>query len=333
MESTEEPIEGNVLVPAQTWPVSAEDDGKRLDLFLFEKRVGVSRSIVQKLIAARLVAVDGRAIRSSFRLKFGQTITVQSFEPPREEIIGEDIPLSVLFEDDEIVAIDKPAGMVVHPAKGHWSGTLTAALAFRFKELSSAGGTNRPGIIHRLDRDTSGVILVAKTDRAHIQLAKQFEKRTVRKRYTAIVTPAPDRDADLIELPIGVHPYQREKMMIRSDHPTSRPASTYYEVRWRHRGFALLDVFPRTGRTHQIRVHLAHGGSPILCDRLYSGRARITRGTLLQSNDDEVILGRQALHAAAIEFKHPITHLPLTLESPLATDLQRFLDLLEKDRL
>ncbi len=332
MDAAEELNDRNESAQAQSWLVSPDDHGKRLDLFLFEKRVAVSRSIVQKLIESRLVVVDDRAIRSSFRLKAGQVITVQSFEPPTEEIEGEDIPLTVLYEDDEIVAIDKPAGMVVHPAKGHWSGTLTAALAFRFNELSVAGGTNRPGIVHRLDRDTSGVILVAKTDRAHMHLAKQFEKRAVRKRYTAIVSPAPDRDADLIELPIGIHAYQREKMMIRSDHPTSRPASTYYEVRWRHRGLALLDVFPRTGRTHQIRVHLAHVGYPILCDRLYSGRARVTRGMLLHSSDDDVILARQALHASSIEFKHPTTHLSLTIEAPLANDMQRTLDLLEKDR-
>lgn len=328
MDPANEIDDENRTHPAQTWLVSAEDHGKRLDLFLFEKRASISRSGVQRLIDADLVTVDDHAIRPSFRLKAGHTVSLQSFEPLSEEPVGEDIPLKVLYEDDDIVAIDKPPGMVVHPAKGHWSGTLTAALAFRFKELSMIGGMHRPGIVHRLDRDTSGVILVAKSDRAHMQLTRQFEKRTVQKQYLAIVSPAPDRDADLIEQPIGVHPYQRDKMMIRAEHSTSRTASTYYEVRQRFSGFALVDVFPRTGRTHQIRVHLAHIGSPILCDRLYSGRARISRGMLLHSGDEEIVLTRQALHASAIELKHPTTHLPLRIEAPLPADLQQVLALL-----
>lgn len=315
-----------------TWSVSPEDHGKRLDLFLFDKLDGSSRTHIQRLIEAQSVAVDNLAIRPSFRLKAGQTVTLQPRDPVPDESIGEDIPLSILYEDDDIVAIDKTAGMVVHPAKGHWSGTLTAALAFRFKSLSSLGGSHRPGIIHRLDRDTSGVILVAKSDRAHIQLTKQFERRTVKKHYVAIVSPAPDRDADLIEQPIGIHPYQREKMAIRAAHETSRPATTYFEVRRRFQGFALVDIYPRTGRTHQIRVHLAHAGSPILCDRLYSGRASMTTGWLTQSADSEVVLSRQALHAHGIEFTHPTSHLPLKIEAPLPADIRRVLELLEKHR-
>jgi 23S rRNA pseudouridine1911/1915/1917 synthase len=308
--------------------VGPEDHGKRLDIFLFEKHAAQSRSGVQRLIDADVVTVNTHAIRPSFRLKAGQTVSVSSFQLPGETVIGEDIPLSVLYEDDDLVAIDKPPGMVVHPAKGHWRGTLTAALAFRFRELSTFGGDHRPGIVHRLDRDTSGVILVAKNDRAHIQLTRQFERRTVRKRYFGLVSPPPDRDADLIEQPIGIHPYQREKMMIRDSHTTSRPAVTYFEVRTRWSGVAALDVFPRTGRTHQIRVHLAHIGSPILCDRLYSGRANVSRGWLLGTDDQTVVLQRQALHSAAIEFKHPTTHLPLSIEAPLPDDLRAVVELL-----
>jgi 23S rRNA pseudouridine1911/1915/1917 synthase len=318
--------------PGLTWLVGPEEHGQRLDVYLFEKLSSTSRSKVQRLIESDFVSVDDFSIRPSFRLKAGQTVTLQCVELPTEEIVGEDIPLRVLYEDEDIAAIDKVAGMVVHPAKGHWSGTLTAALAFRFKELSTAGGSNRPGIVHRLDRDTSGVILVAKSDRAHHQLTKQFERRTVKKHYVALVSPAPDRDADLIEQPIGIHPYQREKMMVRGEHSTSRPAITYYEVRRRFQGFAQIDVFPRTGRTHQIRVHLAHVGSPVLCDRLYSGRARITRGMLAHISDEQVVLDRQALHAAAIEFQHPITHLPLRIESPLPADIRQILELLEAHR-
>ncbi len=324
--------EGNDQAPGLTWLVGPHEHGQRLDVFLFDKLPATSRSKVQRLIESAAVAVDDLSIRPSFRLKVGQTVTLQSVEVPAEDMAGEDIPLRVLFEDDDIVAIDKAAGMVVHPAKGHWSGTLTAALTYRFKELSAAGGPHRPGIVHRLDRDTSGVILVAKSDRAHFQLTKQFERRTVKKQYVALVSPAPDRDADLIDQPIGVHPYQREKMTIRGEHATSRPATTYYEVRRRFQGFAWVDVFPRTGRTHQIRVHLAHIGCPILCDRLYSGRARITHGMLAHSSDEQVVLARQALHAAAIEFQHPSTHLPLRIESPLPDDIRQTLELLETYR-
>lgn len=314
------------------WVVAPEEHGKRLDIFLFERIPGTSRSRVQKLIESQAVAVDDFAIRPSFRLKAGQTVTMQQVELETEKLVGEDIPLQVLYEDDDLVAIDKPAGMVVHPAKGHWSGTLTAALAFRFQTLSVLGGIHRPGIVHRLDRDTSGVILVAKSDRAHMKLTHQFERRTVKKRYLAIVSPGPDRDADLIEQAIGIHPYQREKMAIRSEHSTSRPASTFYQIAERFRGFALLDIYPRTGRTHQIRVHLAHVGCPILCDRLYSGRARISRGTLDGSPDETIVLARQALHAAAIEFTHPSSHLPLSIEAPIPQDLQLTLELLRAHR-
>lgn len=314
------------------WVVAPEDHGLRLDVFLFQRIPGTSRSRVQKLIEAQAVSVDDLAIRPSFRLKVGQTVALRDVELESEELTGEDIPLSILYEDDDLVAIDKPAGMVVHPAKGHWSGTLTAALAFRFQNLSVLGGSHRPGIVHRLDRDTSGVILVAKTDRAHIRLTDQFEKRSVKKHYVTIVSPAPDRDADLIEQPIGIHPYQREKMAIRNEHATSRPASTYYQVRKRFGGFGLLDIYPRTGRTHQIRVHLAHIGCPILCDRLYSGRARITRGMIEANADESIVLDRQALHAFAIEFVHPTTHLPLTIEAPLPDDMSLTLNLLQQKR-
>jgi 23S rRNA pseudouridine1911/1915/1917 synthase len=213
--------------------------------------------------------------------------------------------------------------MVVHPAKGHWSGTLVAALAFRFKELSTRAGASRPGIVHRLDRDTSGIIVVAKTDLAHTELTKQFEKRSIEKEYWAIVWPAPDRDRDWIEKPIGVHPYQREKMCVRADHPTSRMASTFYEVIERKHGFALLRAFPKTGRTHQIRVHLAHLGSPVLCDRLYSGRGQLLLSDLTRNpSDTQIILDRQALHAKGITIRHPKTGQTMRFQTEFPAELE-----------
>jgi 23S rRNA pseudouridine1911/1915/1917 synthase len=234
----------------------------------------------------------------------------------------------VLFEDDHLAVINKPTGMVVHPAKGHWAGTLASALAFHFSRLSSVGGVSRPGIVHRLDRDTTGAILVAKTDVAHQSLAAQFEAREVEKEYQAIVRGVPNRDRDRIDQPVGVHPNQREKMAIRANHSTTRTALTEYEVVERFPGFALLRVFPKTGRTHQIRVHLTYVGYPILCDRLYAGHAQITTGQLQKTDDPTVLLDRQALHAARISFTHPVSGERVQVSAPLAADMQCVLDVL-----
>ncbi len=230
----------------------------------------------------------------------------------------------MLYEDDQLAVVDKPPGMVVHPARGHWSGTLTSALAFHFEQLSTARGAGRPGIVHRLDRDTSGVLVVAKNDRAHMQLAEQFEQRTTEKEYFAIVAGGPRWDRDLIDEPIGPHPYHREKMAIRRDHPASREAQTFYEVLERFRGYTALRVLPKTGRTHQIRLHLGHLGCPVLCDRLYGGRAQITRGELSGNPaETEVLLDRQALHARRLKIAAPLTGEPLEFEAPIPADLDR----------
>jgi 23S rRNA pseudouridine1911/1915/1917 synthase len=308
--------------------VEAADAGKRLDAFLAEHFPDYSRVHLRRVVGAEGVHVDGQHLKAAHRLRAGQQVVVALPELPKEGPIPEDIPLDVLFEDEHLVAINKPANMVVHPAKGHWSGTLTSALAHRFEQLSTVGGTTRPGIVHRLDRETSGVIVVARSDRAHLGLAKQFESRSTRKEYLAIVAGLPDRDRDVIAQPIGVHPYQREKMSIRANHPTSREASTFYEIMERFPQYALLRVEPRTGRTHQIRVHLAHIGCPVLCDRQYGGRSRITRGELTDSPDATVVLARHALHAYRLQLQHPITREPLDFIAPLPADLTAVLQLL-----
>ena len=200
----------------ETMIVDESEDLERLDSFLRRHFPKFSRVKIQRSIAAGDVLIDGSSAKSSTRVKTDQKITFSLPSVSPEGSLPEDIPLDVLFEDEHMVAINKPPAMVVHPAKGHWSGTLTAALAFHFTNLSSVGGPTRPGIVHRLDRDTSGVILIAKTDSAHRGLASQFEQRTVNKEYLTIVTPAPDRDSDLINKPIGAHPYQREKKAILS---------------------------------------------------------------------------------------------------------------------
>jgi 23S rRNA pseudouridine1911/1915/1917 synthase len=288
---------------------------------------------LQRAIAAKQVLVDGRPAKSSTRLKAGQVVTVEPIQQDVETPIPEKIDLDILFEDEHLVAINKPPRMVVHPAKGHWSGTLTSALAYHFEKLSSIGGPARPGIVHRLDRDTSGVILIAKTDDAHLALSKQFEVRTVEKEYFAIVSPSPDRDRDLIDKPIGAHPYQREKKAIRGGHSTSRAATTFYEVNERFKGFATVSVKPKTGRTHQIRVHMAHIGTPVLCDALYSGRATITLKDVSRRHGDErPLLTRQALHARRIRFAHPESGKPLEVSAELPDDIRETLEFIRMYR-
>ena len=313
--------------------VLEDEDHERLDSFLVRHFSKFSRVKLQRAIASKNVLVDNGPAKSSTRIKSGQVVRFLPPQPEPEGSLPEDIPLDILFEDEHLVAINKPALMVVHPAKGHWSGTLTAALAFHFKQLSSVGGPTRPGIVHRLDRDTSGVILIAKTDQAHIALSSQFENRNVEKEYFAIVSPAPDHDRDVIEKPIGAHPYQREKKAIREGHATSRPAVSFYEVIERFQGFASVRVKPKTGRTHQIRVHLAHIGTAVLCDRLYSGRARLDLKDLTRrAGDDEVLLQRQALHASRIRFSHPETSQVIEIVAPLPPDIERTLAAIREHR-
>lgn len=311
------------------WVVDEAEAGQRFDAALAARFPQHSRGYLQRVIDAAGARVDGHQRKPSYRLRKGERVSVVPLAPPREGHPSEDIPLDILYEDDWLVAVNKPPGMVVHPGKGHWSGTLTSALQHHFDQLSTLGGPTRPGIVHRLDRDTSGVILVAKTDPAHAVLAERFAERTVEKEYWAIVVGRMDRDADVIELPIGPHPYQREKMAIRRDHPDAREARTFYQVVERFPGFALVKAFPKTGRTHQIRVHLAAVGCPILCDRLYGGRARITLGELTGDPDaEEVVLERQALHAARIKLRHPGGDESLEVSAGLPEDMERVLTIL-----
>jgi 23S rRNA pseudouridine1911/1915/1917 synthase len=320
-----EPVE-LLVEPAQS--------GWRLDVFLAHHFSDYSRVHLRRVITAGGVSIDGRGGKPAFRLTPGQLVRIVLPEIPRESPKPEDIPLDILYEDEHLAVINKPPGMVVHPARGHWSGTLASALQFHFSgSLSTSGGPSRPGIVHRLDRDTSGVILVARNDIAHAKLSRQFAHRTIEKEYFALVVGCPDRDRDYIDCPIGFHPHQREKMAIRREDPESRSAQTFYEVLERFEGFAALKLVPKTGRTHQIRVHLNHIGCPVLCDRQYGHRSNITRGEIRRDNADSLILlERQALHARRLKFFHPFTEKSLEIEAPLPTDLQVVLDELRSYR-
>ncbi|MCC9655835.1 RluA family pseudouridine synthase [Rhodopirellula halodulae] len=319
--------------------------GFRIDLFLTQSCDGYSRSQIRDAVQNDGAEVDGRVIRPSYKVKAGQVVRFRVPPPASDDTVPENIPLDILYEDDGLVVINKPAGMVVHPARGNWTGTLTSALAFRFQSLSDVGGPTRPGIVHRLDRDTSGVIVVAKNNAVHLNLAAQWHDREVKKQYTAITSGRLDRDRDWIHASIGRHPYQRDKQAIREGHSTSKSASTFYEVVERHGRVTRVDVHPKTGRTHQIRVHLAHIGCPILCDRLYGGHSELTRSQIRRlagieeatpgakptAEGDEVILGRQALHAKSLTFTNPQTGKEMTLTAPLPPDMQSVLDLLSND--
>ncbi|MGD9128576.1 MAG: RluA family pseudouridine synthase [Planctomycetia bacterium] len=313
--------------------VAPSESGWRLDAFLAHYLTDYSRVHLRRVIVAGEVKVDGRGGKPSYRLKPGQRVTLTLPEIPREGPTPEDIPLDILYDDDELAVVNKPAGMVVHPARGHWSGTLASALQFRFgSQLSHSGGPTRPGIVHRLDRDTSGVIVVAKNDQAHAKLATQFELRTTEKEYFAITSGIPNRDRDVIEEPIGPHPKIRERMAIRRNHPDAREAITFYEVleSFAPKNFATVRVQLKTGRTHQIRIHLDHIGTPVLCDRLYGGCSQITVGRLCpdRADDETVLLDRQALHARQITFDHPTTGQRMTVEAPIPPDMQAVLDAL-----
>jgi len=297
--------------------------GHRADRFLAAAIADCSRAQIKRAFDEGHVSIAGQTIKPSHRLRDGETLTIELGPPPARGPEPEDIPLDILYEDDALLIVDKPHGMITHPAKGNWAGTLAAAAAFHCERLSTVGGEARPGIVHRLDRDTSGAIVIAKTDPAHRRLTEQFAQRQVEKEYWALVTGRPDRDAERIDRPIGPHGKHREKMAIREGRPEARPAQTLIEVAQRFRACSLVKAFPTTGRTHQIRVHLLSLGHPILCDPLYGRAARITRDELLRGGPPggPVVLRRLALHARRIKFAHPLTGNEVAVEAPLPEDL------------
>jgi 23S rRNA pseudouridine1911/1915/1917 synthase len=314
--------------------VALEEAGWRLDVFLAHHFPSYSRVHLRRVITAGGVRVGNQGGKPAYRLHAGQKVTAILPDIPREAPRPENIPLEILYEDAWLAVVNKPPGMVVHPARGHWSGTLASALAYHFgSQLSTAGGPTRPGIVHRLDRDTSGAILVAKNDLVHGKLAAQFAGRTIQKEYYALVAGTPRVDRDIIDEPIGEHPQHREKMAIRRDASIARAAQTYYEVVERFDGFAALRLRPKTGRTHQIRVHLGHIGCPVLCDRQYGGRSQIRRGEIRRDpNDPLVLLERQALHARRLRLTHPQSGQILEIEAPLPADITGVLAELRKYR-
>jgi 23S rRNA pseudouridine1911/1915/1917 synthase len=310
-------------------------EGLRLDQYLVSMFPELSRSAVQRVIDGGGVLVNGQPAKASYKVRYHDQVRIWPPEPAHEIPVPENIPLEVLFEDDHLAVVNKPADMVVHPAKGHWSGTLVNALQFRFADLSRVSGDYRPGIVHRLDRDTSGVILIAKDEQAHRDLSNQFERRKVFKEYMALTAGVLDRDSDYIEGRIARHPRDRVKMTVTDLEDESKEACSYYEVIERFRGFTFCRIHPRTGRTHQIRVHLASVGCPVLADKVYGGRDSLWLSDLvpdLAAGKDELLLSRQALHARRLRFHHPQDKHIIEVEASLPPEFEKTLAALRQHR-
>jgi 23S rRNA pseudouridine1911/1915/1917 synthase len=312
--------------------VAPGDAGERLDRFLTRSVPDLSRARAQRLIQEGAVSVTGvPAVKASQPVETGTEIAVELRSgPPSSTIVPEAIALDVLHEDADVVVLNKPAGMVMHPAPGHSSGTLVHALAHRFGDrLSAVASGARPGIVHRLDRGTSGVLVVALTDRAHQHLSNQFAKRTVRKEYLALVYGCPDEASGSIDIAIGRDPKDRKRISTRARQ--ARAAVTDWRRIEAFPGFALIEALPRTGRTHQIRVHLAHIHHAIVGDADYAGRQwrGVPEGhirSLVRAFE------RPALHAHRLAFAHPTTGAPMAFQAPLAPDIEELLDTLRRWR-
>lgn len=312
-------------------PESAE--GQRLDRFLAGVWPDYSRTLLASMIKDGLVQVEGlkpAKVKPSLKLEGGETVIVDKPVMEEPSLEPEDIPLTVLHEDESIIVINKPADLAVHPPKAGRGGTLANALLFHFKQLSP--DPIRPGIVHRLDADTSGVIVCAKDESAHFKLAKQFEERTVNKTYLAIIRGRMKEERGVIDKPIARHPDHYEMQRV---HPSGKAAVTEFEVIEQWKRFSYLRLHPKTGRTHQLRVHLAAINHPIVGDRLYSKRPPLTRSEVQGHRappGEEPLIARQALHAASIEFDHPRTGERMKFEAPLPDDMQRALDALRETR-
>ena len=310
-----------------TYKITDRDAGERLDSFL-AKDPSLSRSAAARLCDEGAVTVNGTAVKRRYLLCEGDTVEVALPEPIPDVAEPEDIPLSVVYEDEDIIVIDKPKGMVVHPAAGNPTGTLVNALLFHCKgQLSGIGGVLRPGIVHRIDKDTGGLLVAAKNDAAHRALAAALEVHDIKREYRALVNGGFRDDAGTVDLPIGRHPTDRKRMaVLREGDGKSREAITHYRVLERFGGVSYLALELETGRTHQIRVHMSHLGHPLLGDTVYGG------GRTPFERHHAPLLSGQCLHAVRLTLRHPRTGEDMCFESPLPQDFERLLEILRTEQ-
>ncbi|MBN2539157.1 MAG: RluA family pseudouridine synthase [Deltaproteobacteria bacterium] len=300
--------------------VTPAESGERIDIFLSRKDVFVTRSQVKRAVEKGQVLVTGIEVKPGYRLKNGDMIRVHTKEPEELDLAPEEIPLNIIYEDAHILVVNKPHGMVVHPAAGNRSGTLVNALLFHCGDLSGIGGVKRPGIVHRLDKNTSGLMVVAKSDKAHIGLAEQFKAHLVKKIYRVLVHGNMKGEEGTIDLSIGRHPVDRKKMSTSSRR--GKESLTHWSVEERYHVVTLLSVRIETGRTHQIRVHLNAIGHPVVGDAVYGNSKRTIE--MIRNTIQQVVLKkirRQALHSSELCFSHPVTGNHMEFSSPLPDDM------------
>lgn len=309
--------------------VGEEGAGQRLDAFLAAALPDLTRAAVQRLIEAGLVLLEGSVPKASVKLRSGDRLSVEIPLPEPTTALAEEIPLDILYEDTDLVVINKPAGMVVHPGAGNSGGTLVNALLGHCHDLSGIGGELRPGIVHRIDKDTSGILVVAKSDVAHQGLAKQFSEHTVKRIYLALVFGNMKSDTGRIEGVIGRHPVDRKKMSGTARH--GKHAVTHWKVLGRYPEICLLRLRLETGRTHQIRVHLSESGHPLLGDPVYCSSGRLSNLKDVGLRSLVKGLGRQALHAKTLGFIHPVSGQYMEFDSELPADMQAVLDYFERN--
>ncbi|WP_196595294.1 RluA family pseudouridine synthase [Pectinatus frisingensis] len=303
----------------ETYEYRSEQDGQRLDLFVAAQLDKLSRSNIQKLIATGNVSVNGKNVKANHRIKYSDLIRVSIPAPQPLTIKPENIPLNILYEDSDIIVINKCRGMIVHPAPGVYSGTLVNALLYHCHDLSGINGIIRPGIVHRLDKDTSGVMVAAKTDAAHLSLAKQISSKTATRCYLAIVNGNISEAAGQINGNIGRHPVDRKKMAVLID--KGKPATTLFKTLEHFRQYTLVKCRLLTGRTHQIRVHMAHIGHPLLGDPTYSKCKKPL---------DKLIMG-QALHSYTLQLHHPVTGREMLFTAPIPDDMNHLINILHNE--
>lgn len=301
--------------------ITDENVKKRLDVYVFET-LGITRSSAQGMIDAGLVTVNGKAEGKNYRLRLGDDIEIEEQEPKELNVEAENIPLDIVFEDDDIIVINKPSGMVVHPAPGNESGTLVNALLYHCKgSLSGINGVIRPGIVHRIDKDTSGLLVVAKNDESHVFLSSLLKDHGIKRVYHAIVVGHYKENSGTVNAPIGRHPVDRKKMAVVAG---GREAITHYEVIEEYPSFTYARFQLETGRTHQIRVHTSYIGHPIIGDEVYGG------GKTTFEKNNKALLDGQILHAKILSFPHPRTKEIVTFECELPDNFQKLLEKLKR---